>query len=211
MFEDQNKSAEVADIFAGVDKTLETAAPAPADSVPAPEPSFAPPPAKHRAAMIALILGGIVLILVIVILVMFKFGLIYRVEGEMEVFPTVGEAPTEEETKAPAEKTVPASPSLGGPAEAAPDKAVEPVVEVDSDSDGLTDALEKALGTNILKLDTDGDLLSDFDEVKIYETDPLNMDTDGDGYKDGEEVSKGYNPKGPGKLLNFDEAINNVK
>jgi hypothetical protein len=29
----------------------------------------------------------------------------------------------------------------------------------------------------------------------------LNPDTDGDTYKDGDEVKKGYNPSGPGQLL----------
>lgn len=72
---------------------------------------------------------------------------------------------------------------------------------IDSDGDGLTDKEEIALGTDPNKIDTDGDLLSDWEEVKIYKTDPLNPDTDGDGYLDGAEVKAGYNPLGPGKLL----------
>lgn len=71
---------------------------------------------------------------------------------------------------------------------------------VDSDSDGLTDAQEKAAGTNINIIDTDNDGLSDYEEVKIYKTNPLSADTDGDGYLDGAEVKSGYNPNGPGKL-----------
>lgn len=71
---------------------------------------------------------------------------------------------------------------------------------VDSDSDGLTDAEEKAAGTNINIADTDNDGLSDYEEVKIYHTNPLSADTDGDGYLDGAEVKSGYNPNGPGKL-----------
>ncbi len=71
---------------------------------------------------------------------------------------------------------------------------------VDSDSDGLTDAEEKAAGTNINSVDTDNDGLSDYEEVKIYHTNPLSADTDGDGYSDGAEVKSGYNPNGPGKL-----------
>ncbi len=43
-------------------------------------------------------------------------------------------------------------------------------------------------------IDSDGDGLSDYDEINIYGTDPLNPDTDGDGYNDGEEVSAGYDP-----------------
>lgn len=78
--------------------------------------------------------------------------------------------------------------------------AVTPPVEIDSDLDGLTDKEERLYGTDINKVDTDGDSLSDRDEVKIYQTDPLNPDTDGDGYNDGTEVRGGYNPKGAGKL-----------
>jgi len=53
----------------------------------------------------------------------------------------------------------------------------------DSDSDGLDDNLELAIGT-----------------------DPYNPDTDGDGYLDGVEVANGYNPLGGGKLL-FDQNL----
>lgn len=48
---------------------------------------------------------------------------------------------------------------------------------IDTDSDGLTDDQEKALGT-----------------------DPGKADTDGDTYKDFQEVSGGYNPLGVGKM-----------
>ncbi len=102
----------------------------------------------------------------------------------------------------------------------------EPIKEtiVDTDLDGLSDAEEVALGTNPALIDSDGDSLSDFIEVKStqktdpmkadtdgdglndYEeinnwgTDPLIADTDGDGYDDGSEVKAGYNPRGDGKL-----------
>lgn len=72
---------------------------------------------------------------------------------------------------------------------------------VDSDKDGLPDSEEGRLGTNPLKTDSDGDTLSDFDEVNVYGTDPLKVDTDGDSFSDGSEVSKGYNPRGSGKLM----------
>lgn len=71
---------------------------------------------------------------------------------------------------------------------------------VDSDGDSLTDLEEQALGTNINLIDSDFDGLSDYEEVKIYNTDPLNPDTDGDGFNDGDEVKNGYNPNGEGKL-----------
>ncbi|MEA1937269.1 MAG: Ig-like domain-containing protein [Patescibacteria group bacterium] len=59
---------------------------------------------------------------------------------------------------------------------------------IDSDEDGLPDDLEKRIGT-----------------------DPNKANTDNDGYKDGEEVKNGYNPFGDGNLKNelspIDEAI----
>jgi outer membrane protein OmpA-like peptidoglycan-associated protein len=60
----------------------------------------------------------------------------------------------------------------------------------DADGDGLTDAEERALGTDPHNPDTDGDGLKDGEEVHKYHTNPLNSDTDGDGLKDGEEVMK---------------------
>jgi len=73
---------------------------------------------------------------------------------------------------------------------------------VDTDGDGLTDMDEILLyGTDPLKIDTDGDGLSDWEEVHIWNTDPLNPDTDGDGYSDGQEIRNGYNPLGPGRLF----------
>ena len=71
---------------------------------------------------------------------------------------------------------------------------------IDTDKDGLDDAREREIGTDPAKKDTDGDGLTDGDEVIIWKTDPLKADTDGDGYADGKEVYNGYNPLGPGKL-----------
>ncbi len=60
----------------------------------------------------------------------------------------------------------------------------------DNDHDGLTNKEEKELGTDPNNADTDGDGLSDGDEVLKYHTDPLKADTDGDGLSDGDEVMK---------------------
>jgi outer membrane protein OmpA-like peptidoglycan-associated protein len=60
----------------------------------------------------------------------------------------------------------------------------------DPDKDGLSNSLEKELGTNPNNADTDGDGLSDGLEHKRYKTDPRKADTDGDGLTDGEEVRK---------------------
>ena len=57
-------------------------------------------------------------------------------------------------------------------------------VPEDSDNDGLTDIEENKIGTNPGLADTDGDNLSDYQEVKTLHTDPLNTNTDGDRYDD---------------------------
>lgn len=79
-------------------------------------------------------------------------------------------------------------------------KVLDEKKKTDSDLDGLSDAEEKTLGTDSKKIDTDGDGITDYDEVKIYHTNPLKADTDGDGYSDGAELRRGYDPLGPGKL-----------
>jgi len=81
------------------------------------------------------------------------------------------------------------------------DNVNQPEPATDSDKDGLSDTEENTLGTNTMEPDSDNDQLSDREEVRVYLTDPLNPDSDGDGYLDGAEVSKGYNPKGAGTLL----------
>ncbi len=67
----------------------------------------------------------------------------------------------------------------------------------DSDGDGLSDIEEIMIyHTDPNNPDTDGDGLTDGEEVRIYGTDPLNPDTDGDGLTDGDEVHKYHtNPK----------------
>jgi len=70
----------------------------------------------------------------------------------------------------------------------------------DADGDGLLDEYEKQLGTDPHRTDTDNDLLTDYDEVKVFQTDPLDPDTDKDGIPDGVEVKLGLNPKGKGLL-----------
>lgn len=60
---------------------------------------------------------------------------------------------------------------------------------IDSDGDGLSDWDEINIhGTDPFNKDSDGDGLSDGDEILKYKTDPLNKDTDGDGLTDGDEV-----------------------
>ncbi|MCC2606749.1 imelysin family protein [Planctobacterium marinum] len=65
----------------------------------------------------------------------------------------------------------------------------------DSDGDGLTDGDEVNLhNTNATVADSDGDGLSDGDEINIYNTDPGNADSDGDGVNDGDEITAGTDP-----------------
>ena len=67
---------------------------------------------------------------------------------------------------------------------------------VDSDGDGLSDQDEIAVhGTDPNLADTDGDGLSDGAEVTFYGTDPLSADSDGDTLSDADEInSHGTNP-----------------
>lgn len=72
---------------------------------------------------------------------------------------------------------------------------------IDTDADGIDDAIEQTIGTDVTKKDTDTDGLSDGDEILVWKTNPLNPDTDGDTYPDGVEVTSGYSPLGSGKLF----------
>jgi len=67
----------------------------------------------------------------------------------------------------------------------------------DFDEDGLTNGEELDLGTYVWTSDSDQDGLSDYDEVRIYGTDPMNPDSDQDGLSDGDEAAIGKNPNDP--------------
>lgn len=66
--------------------------------------------------------------------------------------------------------------------------------DLDDDNDGLSDSIEASLGTNPLLEDSDGDTLSDYDEVNVdgdptnytmgIDLNPLLADTDADGIND---------------------------
>ncbi len=60
--------------------------------------------------------------------------------------------------------------------------------EDDDDNDGLSNGKEMSLSLDPLNPDTDGDGLTDGDEIFKYKSDPTKIDTDGDGLKDGDEI-----------------------
>ena len=65
--------------------------------------------------------------------------------------------------------------------------------KTDPDRDGLSNKVEKRLGTNARRADTDRDKLKDGVEVRLG-TNPLVKDSDSDGVNDGREVAAGTDP-----------------
>ena len=65
--------------------------------------------------------------------------------------------------------------------------------KTDPDRDGLSNKVEKRLGTNARRADTDRDKLKDGVEVRLG-TNPLRKDSDSDGVNDGREVADGTDP-----------------
>lgn len=62
---------------------------------------------------------------------------------------------------------------------------------LDSDDDGIADFAEKSFGTDTQKPDTDGDGLTDYEELYITGTNPLKYDTNGNGVNDADDDSDG--------------------
>ena len=66
----------------------------------------------------------------------------------------------------------------------------------DADEDGLNDCYEYSINQNVNdasdgNVDTDGDGVTDKDELTVYFSDPFESDTDGDGVNDGDEIAAG--------------------
>jgi len=60
-----------------------------------------------------------------------------------------------------------------------------------------------ATTSDLSKIDSDGDGLSDYDETNIYQTSPYLEDSDSDGLNDKQEIAQGTNPNCPsGKICN---------
>lgn len=68
-----------------------------------------------------------------------------------------------------------------------PSEEVPETEYADTDGDGLIDEIEEEIGTNPNKADSDGDNLSDFDEIYLTGTNPIKTDTDDDGISDDKE------------------------
>jgi len=68
---------------------------------------------------------------------------------------------------------------------------------VDTDRDDLADCTEFSLQTEAHNPDTDGDGLTDGEEVLTYKTDPRNLDSDRGGVSDGTEIAAGTNANDP--------------
>ncbi|RLF63300.1 MAG: hypothetical protein DRN30_06785 [Thermoplasmata archaeon] len=64
----------------------------------------------------------------------------------------------------------------------------------DMDNDGLSNLEEYGLNSDPTNSDSDGDGLSDGDEVDIYGSSPTSGDSDGDSLLDGDEVNMGLSP-----------------
>jgi len=80
----------------------------------------------------------------------------------------------------------------------------------DPDGDGLTIAQEQTAGTNPLLYDSDGDGLSDYEEIHTYFTNPMLFDTDGDGVSDSAELAAGTDPTNGQSYLRVTDAIKNT-
>jgi outer membrane protein OmpA-like peptidoglycan-associated protein len=61
---------------------------------------------------------------------------------------------------------------------------------LDTDGDVLTDVEEVTAGSNPLVIDTDGDQISDYLELKTYATKVAEQDSDGDSLSDGDEITR---------------------
>lgn len=67
----------------------------------------------------------------------------------------------------------------------------------DPDQDGLKNSEERDAGTDPIHPDTDGDRLSNAQEVRSGNSDPNMTDTDKDGASDFDEAMSGTNPRNP--------------
>ena len=209
--------AQPKDMFADVDEQEPTVMPtamprAGAPEAPAEGYTFEeeePKPWYMQKKFIVLLLGVVMLLIVVIFGVQFAMRLLAPTAQQPSAVPAPTQTTTppliEEQQVPTGTEQTETTQETPTPEPATPTEPIggqQPTVpEVDTDSDGLTDAEEQALGTSITVADTDGDGLSDREEFRVFGTDPKNPDTDGDTYLDGVEVQNGYNPRGEGKLF----------
>ena len=155
------------------------------------------PKTAKRVMIIILILVGVA---VLVAIIWFIFGRLTRFMRT----PAPPVAGASSATFTPNSSAVPPADPSPAPAPDAAAPADDTILfgePIDVDGDSLDQSREETIGTDPNNWDTDGDELSDGDEVIIWKTSPTNPDTDGDTYTDGSEVKNGYSPTGPGKLF----------
>lgn len=89
------------------------------------------------------------------------------------------------------------------------DEAILETLDVPSDITGMTKADKVKKGMKAEDgSDTDGDGLTDKEEIEVYGTDPLKMSTAGDLMTDGEKVKAGLDPKEKSETVPDKEYIN---
>lgn len=72
----------------------------------------------------------------------------------------------------------------------------------DADGDGIKNSEECQLDTSNCTVDSDGDKISDYDEIYVHHTNPLDIDTDGDGADDKWEIENGFDATSYNKNFN---------
>jgi hypothetical protein len=157
------------------------------------------------------ILGKIIVVIFVILIILglayggWKFYLDYTADAEIDPSPSNQEIAPEVTEETPLDNS--AEPLAETEETEEAETFLPNNVELDFDKDGLSDDEEDILLTDPQLADTDGDGLSDGDEVNVWQTDPRDPDTDGDGYWDGEEIENEYNPLGPGKLFTKPEEV----
>jgi len=106
------------------------------------------------------------------------------------VSPTPTPTRTATPTRTPTATPTPTATRTPTPTPGTPTATPTPGACPDSDGDTLTDCEEvDVYGTDPYNPDSDGDGLSDGDEVRVHYTHPLNPDSDSDALSDGDEVN----------------------
>jgi len=79
--------------------------------------------------------------------------------------------------------------------------APEDAIDFDNYESGDTqDLIMSSFSDTVVNIDTDGDGVTDEEEVTVWDSNIFDSDSDGDGYDDNTEIDNGYNPNGIGLL-----------